>query len=57
MTYLQDTITQIDKVLGNGFAKAHPELLGFCLISKAITEIDKTLVEAIENIIEISHRL
>jgi hypothetical protein len=45
---LQETVKQIDKSLGDGYAKAHPELLAGALVAEALGEIDKTLVEAIQ---------
>lgn len=40
---LKEAIEQIDKELGKGYAKEHPELLASYLVSHSIRELDETL--------------
>jgi hypothetical protein len=48
---IREAVKEIDAVFGNGFAKANPSLVGSVLQADALKEIDKTFVEAIENIV------
>jgi len=44
----------IDSVFGAGYAQANPALVGAYIQAAALHEIDKTLVEGIENLVKIS---
>ena len=55
-TALTHAKTDIDALFGVGHAKANPALVGAYLQAAALHEIDKTLVEAIENLVEISSK-
>jgi len=53
-TPLTQAKADIDALFGAGYARANPTLVGAYLQAAALREIDATLVEAIENIVEIS---
>ena len=53
---LQAAVKQIDTTLGEGYAKAHPELLAAYVVANALTEIDKTLVETAQTVAEVAKR-
>lgn len=48
---LKEAIKQIDAVFGHEYTVANPNLVGMLLLSDALTEIDKTLVEIVESVV------
>lgn len=44
---LSEIVAHIDKVLGKGYAREHPDLIGQYLLAHAIREIDETLAQAV----------
>lgn len=51
MPNLKLAIKAIDTVFGEDYAKANPSLVGQYLQAVALHEIDKTLVEVVENLL------
>lgn len=49
---MKKVIKQIDEQLGHNYAKEHPELIGCLLIANAINEIDETLVQTAQTIVD-----
>jgi hypothetical protein len=51
---IREAVKEIDAVFGAGYAKENPGLVGSVLQADALKEIDKTLVEAIENAVKLT---
>jgi hypothetical protein len=47
---IRDAVEDIDAILGQGYAKAHPELIGAYMQSVAIEDAADTIAQALNNI-------
>ena len=54
MMTVKDAVKQIDTVLGQGYAEANPTLIGAVLQADALQDIDTTLVEALQSLVNIA---
>lgn len=45
---IDEIVKQINDVLGEGYAREHPELLSACLIADSLREIDHTFAQTVE---------
>ena len=54
-TYLARAIVAIDKRLGDGYAKQHPELISSCIMSQAFDYINTSITAALYELSEKIH--
>jgi hypothetical protein len=54
---LKEAVKEIDAVFGSGFAKANPSLVGAVLQANALQEIDATLVETLQHVVDASEKV
>jgi hypothetical protein len=51
---LTEAIDQIDKALGRGYAREHPELVASYLVSHSIRELDETLSTSAQSFLNLA---